>query len=309
MNKPFVNPTADSAVKLREIFTPRGVRAWLVEDYAVPLVSLEFAFRGGASQDPPGKAGAATMLAGLLDEGAGDLDSQAFQRALDEKAIEISFHAERDHIGGRMRTLVRHLDRASDLLRLSLNFPRFDEEPFERVREQMNARLRHDAKDPGTMATRAWRARVFPGHAYALPSDGTVESLAAIERDDLKRLAAKAERRDAGQIAVGDFRGRVALDAEFEIGHAHAGSVVDDADEVAPARLDYHVDAPRARIERILDEFLHRRGGPLDHLAGGDPVDQQRIEAADFFAFCRKRALTPTLSRMRERGPEGFAHV
>ena len=85
-----------------------------------------------------------------------------------------------------MRTLVRHLDRASDLLRLALNVPRFDEEPFERVREQMNARLRHDAKDPGTMATRAWRARVFPGHAYALPSDGTVESLAAIERDDLK---------------------------------------------------------------------------------------------------------------------------
>ena len=67
------------------------------------------------------------MLAGLLDEGAGDLDSQAFQRALDEKAIEISFHAERDHIGGRMRTLVRHVDRAAELLRLALNAPRLDE--------------------------------------------------------------------------------------------------------------------------------------------------------------------------------------
>ena len=60
MNKPFVNPAAESAVKLREIVTPRGVTAWLVEDYAVPLVSLEFAFRGGASQDPAGNAGAAT---------------------------------------------------------------------------------------------------------------------------------------------------------------------------------------------------------------------------------------------------------
>ena len=55
------------------------------------MVSLEFAFRGGAAQDPAGKAGAATLFAGLLDEGAGDLDSQAFQQALDEKAIEISF--------------------------------------------------------------------------------------------------------------------------------------------------------------------------------------------------------------------------
>ena len=129
MNKPFVDPVAQSTVNVRELVTPRGVTAWLVEDYAVPLVSLEFAFRGGAAQDPAGKAGAATLLAGLLDEGAGDLDCQAFQRALDEKAIEISFHDERDHLGGRMRTLARNLDRAGELLAPRLNSPRLDEEP------------------------------------------------------------------------------------------------------------------------------------------------------------------------------------
>ena len=197
MNKPFVNPPAQSTVNVRELVTPRGVTAWLVEDYAVPLVSLEFAFRGGASQDPAGKAGAATMLAGLLDEGAGDLDNQAFQRALDEKAIEMSFHAERDHISGRMRTLTRNLDRAGDLLKLAINAPALDEEPFERVREQMNARLRHDAKDPSTMAGKAWRQRVFPGHAYAQASDGEVETLAAIAREDLKAMAQAAGARRA----------------------------------------------------------------------------------------------------------------
>jgi zinc protease len=191
MNKPFANAVAQSAVNVRELVTPRGVRAWLVEDYAVPLVSLDFAFHGGAAQDPKGKAGAATMMAGLLDEGAGEYDSQAFQRAMDEKAIEISFHADRDHLGGRMRTLVRNIDRAGALLRLALNAPRLDEEPFERVREQMNARLRNDAKDPAAMAGRAWRARVYPGHPYGLPTDGTLESLAAIERDDLKAMARK----------------------------------------------------------------------------------------------------------------------
>ena len=81
------------------------------------------------------------------------------------------------------------------------------------------------------------------------------------------------------------------LDAELEIVSAHAGAVVDDADEVAPARLDRDVDAPRARVERVLDEFLHRRGGPLDHLAGGDAVDQQRIEAADAFSRKARRRL------------------
>ena len=202
MNKPLATPAARSTVNVREFVTPRGVRAWLVEDYAVPLVSLEFAFRGGAAQDPQGKAGAATMLAGLLDEGAGDLDNQAFHQALDEKAIEISFHCERDNVGGRMRTLARHLDRASELLRLSLNEPRFDEAPFERVREQMNAQLRHEANDPSAMASRAWRTRVFSGHPYGLPTHGDQDSLAAIGRGDLKALAGRLITRGALHIGV-----------------------------------------------------------------------------------------------------------
>ncbi len=232
MNVPLVNPHAQSTVNVRELVSPRGVRFWLVEDYAVPLVSLEFAFRGGAAQDPAGKAGAATLLAGLLDEGAGDLDDQAFQQALDEKAIEISFHCERDHIGGRMRTLVRHLDRAGELLRLCVNAPRLDEAPFERVREQMNAQLRHEANDPAAMASRAWRARVFPGHAYGLPANGTHESLAAIERDELKGLARRLVTRGALHIGLVG-----AIDAE------RAARLVDEVFADLPASGDLSVVA------------------------------------------------------------------
>ena len=95
MNQRMAPPAPPtSAVNVREIVSPGGVKAWLVEDYAVPIVSLELAFRGGATQDPQGRGGATTILSGLLDEGAGDLDSQAFHRALDEKAIEIGFHAD-----------------------------------------------------------------------------------------------------------------------------------------------------------------------------------------------------------------------
>ena len=130
MNAPVISQTSSRAVNVQQIVTPRGVKAWLVEDYAVPLLSLEFAFKGGSAQDPDGKLGAATMLAALLDEGAGEMDSQAFQQALDEKAIEISFNCDRDHISGRMRTLIRNVDRASELLRLAINAPRLDEAPI-----------------------------------------------------------------------------------------------------------------------------------------------------------------------------------
>jgi zinc protease len=239
MNIPVATPHAQSTVNVRELVSPRGVRFWLVEDYAVPLVSLEFAFGGGAAQDPAGKAGAATLLAGLLDEGAGDLDSQAFQQALDEKAIEISFHNDRDHLGGRMRTLVRHLDRAGELLRLSLNAPRLDEAPFERVREQMNAQLRHEANDPSAMSGRAWRARVFPGHPYGLPTHGAIESLATIERDELVGLARRLITRGALHVGVVG-----AIDA------ARAARLVDEAfaDLPASGELTKIAEAPFAGL-------------------------------------------------------------
>ena len=202
MQKHFPAPPPYSAVNVDVVVTPRGLTYWLVPSHAAPLVSLEFAMRGGAAQDPGEKAGLGALMAGLLDEGAGELDSQAFHRALDEKAVEMSFHCDRDHWSGRMRTLTKNLDRAAELLRLAVNAPRFDEEPFERVREHMNARLRHDANDPATLANRNWKAKSFPDHPYGQPADGTLDTLARIERADLVQAAKRGIARDQLMIAV-----------------------------------------------------------------------------------------------------------
>jgi len=227
MNTQVASTTRPSAVNIQEIMTPRGVKVWLVEDYAVPVLSIEFAMKGGSSQDPDGKSGAATMLAGLLDEGAGDMDSTAFQQALDEKAIEISFSSDRDYVSGRMRTLIRHVDRAMQLLSLAINAPRLDEAPIVRVREQLSAGLRHEAHDPSAMAGRAWRARTFPGHPYSLSTNGTLESLAAIERADLTALTRSLLTRGALHIGVVG-----AIDA------ARAASFVDQVFGQLPTRGD-----------------------------------------------------------------------
>ena len=154
--------------------------------------SLEFAMRGGAAQDPADKAGLGTLVAGLLDEGAGDLDAQGFHRALDEKAIEISFHHDRDHMSGRMRTLAKNLDRAAELLRAC---PQCAALRRGAVRSRPRAYERAPAprrQRSGFGRRRAWRARAFAGHPYGQPADGSLETLLAIERADLDRLPPSA---------------------------------------------------------------------------------------------------------------------
>ena len=57
----------------------------------VPLIALEFAFRGGAARIRADKPGVANMAASLLDEGAGELDGKTFHERLERTAIEMNF--------------------------------------------------------------------------------------------------------------------------------------------------------------------------------------------------------------------------
>ena len=52
MQKHLAASPSHSAVNVDVVTTPRGLKFWLVRSHAVPLVSLEFAMRGGAAQDP-----------------------------------------------------------------------------------------------------------------------------------------------------------------------------------------------------------------------------------------------------------------
>ena len=177
-----------SPTHVRAVTSPGGVEAWHVESEIVPLIALAFTFEGGAAHDPADKPGVAHMMARLLDEGAGPYSSDAFQERLAAHAIELSFNAGPDALGGSLKTLVRHADEAFELLRLALAEPRFDDDAIERVRAQTIAGLRYQANDPGTMASKRFFAEAFPHHPYGRPTAGTIESVEAITRDDLVTL-------------------------------------------------------------------------------------------------------------------------
>jgi zinc protease len=194
--------SASRASTVQKVVSKGGIEAWLVEDYTVPLIALEFVFKGGASQDPPGKPGTAALLAGLLDEGAGPYDSESFHRALEEDAIEISFSADRDVLTGRMQSLARNLDRAFSLLGLAVTQARLDAEPFERVRNQIAASLRREANDPDFVAGRSFRALAYPNHPYGTPVRGDLATLPALTRGDLMDMRAAMFARSNLKIAA-----------------------------------------------------------------------------------------------------------
>lgn len=192
----------DAATKIERVISPGGIEAWLVSEASVPLVAMNFAFRGGASQDPSDKPGVSYLVSGLLDEGAGDLDAKVFQSRVERNAVELSFSAHRDEFRGSLRVLRDRKDEGFELLRLAVNAPRFDADAIERVRAQVISNLRRASTDPNDIGSRLWWRTAFPDHPYGRPTDGTLESIPQISRDDLIAYSRRVLARDNLVVAV-----------------------------------------------------------------------------------------------------------
>ncbi|MCC6598561.1 MAG: insulinase family protein [Alphaproteobacteria bacterium] len=178
-----------SLLNIQEVVSPGGITAWLIEDHSVPVIALEFAFRGaGSIQDSPEKQGLVRMASNTMDEGAGDLNAQAFQKELRDRVISLHFGASRDHFSGSLKTLTKNKARAFTLLNMALTSPRFEAEAVARMRAANESRIRSSLSDPEWMAARLQNDKVFAGHPYALNSGGTLSSLDRITSADLQKF-------------------------------------------------------------------------------------------------------------------------
>src|SRR6202166_2032758 len=193
---------SQAATKIQHLISPGGIEAWFVQDATVPLIAMEYAFGGGATQDPADKPGVGNMVASLLDEGSGDLDSKTFHERLDRRAIELSFNSTRDYFRGSLRMLKDNRDEAFDLLRMSLTSPHFDSADVERIRAQIMSGLKRETSNPGSLASRKFLEIAYGDHPYGRPTGGTLESVPNITIADMKDYVGRVLTREHLDIAV-----------------------------------------------------------------------------------------------------------
>jgi zinc protease len=197
---------AAAEVKIREVVSPKGITAWLVEDHSIPFTALELRFRGGTSLDAPGKRGAVHLMTGLLEEGAGDLKARPYARALEALAASFSYDSNSDSVSISTRFLSENRDQALALLRDTIRTPRFDQEAIDRVRGQVMSSLKSAAKNPDKIAQATFRRIAFGDHPYGSDGSGTVDTVAALTREDILAAHGAVFARDRLYVsAVGDI--------------------------------------------------------------------------------------------------------
>ncbi|MCE9650996.1 MAG: insulinase family protein [Parvibaculum sp.] len=189
-------------MKIERVVSPGGIEAWLVEEYEVPVIVMNVAWAGGSASDPAGKPGLANMVSGLLDEGAGDMDSETYQKRLEASNAVLSYSDDRDYFNARLKTLAENRDEAFALLQVALASPRFDPPAVERIRAQLFSIAARNTQDPEWIASQAWFKAAYGDHPYARPSEGTLKSIAAIKRADLVTYTKRTFARDNMKIGV-----------------------------------------------------------------------------------------------------------
>ena len=250
---PFATP-AHAATKIQHLISPGGIEAWFVQDSTVPLIAMEYAFAGGAAEDPADKPGVGNLVADTLDEGSADLDSSTFHERLERRAIELSFSVTRDHFRGSLRMLKDNKEEAFTLLHGALTSPHFADVDVERIRSQVIAGLKHDTVNPNALSGRKFLEVAFGDHPYGRPTSGTLESVPRITVADLKDYTRRVLAKDTLKIAVvGDIDpatlGRL-LDETFGdlAAKANLTPVADVEVAKPPQRAFVPLDVPQTTI-------------------------------------------------------------
>ena len=191
--------------KVKPFTLANGIKVFLVEQHALPIVSIDLNFDGGSLTDPKGKEGLASVCMAMLTEGTTKLDKIQYAEALADVASNINAYAADDSMGLSLSSLTKHLDTTFALFADTLQSPGFRATDFDRMIKRRIEAVKQAKGNPSSVAGRV-SGPVLYGLEHPSGTITTEQSLAAITLDDCKQYAAKwLEPGNARLFVVGDL--------------------------------------------------------------------------------------------------------
>lgn len=157
----------------------------LSERHSLPVVSMNVMIKAGEINVSGEKAGTAYLTGLMLTEGTKS-------RTANQISESIEFVGGGLHSSGGVETssvavgvLKKDLNLGLDLLSDVILNPSFPEKELERKKKELEGSIVAKEDEPGTIASEAFYKALYPGHPYGRPTEGTLESLSKIGREDL----------------------------------------------------------------------------------------------------------------------------
>ncbi len=175
---PALAEVAPPAVRRAEL--SNGLVVFLAEDRTLPLVQARARIGVGAAQDPSAEVGlAAIAAAAMRSAGAGSLDADALNLALESVGATVEAGAGRDATVVSMQSLTETLGTVLPLFADVVARPRFGPEQVALEKAQQAGAIARRNDDPAGIARRAFAQAIYgPDSPYArTPEVWTVDAV------------------------------------------------------------------------------------------------------------------------------------
>jgi zinc protease len=255
---PSKGPESAFQLPQRERFSmPNGLDVTLVEHHALPLVSFSIVLPGGSSAEPTERPGLATMVAALMQEGAGGRTSKQIADATEALGVQLEVQGSTDAMVAHLSTLKSRMDESLALMADVVLRPDFPADELERQRTRRLVQLKQVLDQPQYVAYTVGQKVVFGDHPYGRPGLGTPEAVKAYSLPDVKDFwRGQFVASNAKMIVVGDITRKELDEALGKAFGAWAKGRAIKADLPAPPaakpRAIYLVDKPGAAQSVIL---------------------------------------------------------
>ena len=183
----FLSKNSD-AIQFESLETKNGIKFWLIEDKALPLVSISFSFKGGSILDPVGKSGVTNLMTSLLDEGTQNFTASEYRLFKRENGIKISFSTSKERIEGTFQVVKPRLQEGFYLLHESINKAKFPINEIKKIKSQVEASIKIDNSNISTIASNKFNKFFFKDKLIGRNTKGSLETLGNISRDDIQSI-------------------------------------------------------------------------------------------------------------------------
>ncbi len=180
----------DPELSVPEVWTGKtsnGIKIYGIEQNELPLVQYSFIIDGGHIAEPKDKAGVASFLASMLNEGTANKTPEELEEAIEMLGARIRISSGTENINVSVNCLSRNFENTMALVEEMLLQPRWDEEQFQLVKRRMLNNIKRNQASPTYLASNVFNKLVYgDNNILAIPSNGTMESLQSMTMDDLK---------------------------------------------------------------------------------------------------------------------------
>lgn len=186
--------------------TPEGLRVYWAPNTHLPVVDVRLVFDAGAARET--RAGSASAVTSMLDEGSQFRSAQALAESLESVGAQFSAQAHRDMAVVQLRSLseARYLQPALDTFVEMVAQPAFAESDWQRLQASMLLAKKQRQESPGGKAQSVFYNALYGSHPYHRMPGGTSASITALTVDDLKQFHQQFYgARNAVLVVVGDL--------------------------------------------------------------------------------------------------------